>query len=128
MAKEQQKQDPGAFTNSLRNQNQELQGKGEVEKEEAEAPFTLSVTSKVLYMLGDITAGPASMFAQWLQLVRKRTSNNRTSGFPHRSSTMPSRFPTISSLPNAFVPFFIIAIEHMSLTSVDTTITVFPPF
>jgi len=64
-------------------------------------------------MLGDITAGPASMFAQWLQLVRKRTSNNRTSGFPHRSSTMPSRFPTISSLPNAFVPFFIIAIEHV---------------
>ncbi|BAT79297.1 Dual specificity protein [Vigna angularis] len=90
MAKEQQKQDPGAFTNSLQTQNQELQGKGEVEKEEAEAPFTLSVTYKVLYMLGDITAGPASMFAQWLQLVRKRTSNHRTSGFPHRSSTMPS--------------------------------------
>ncbi|ESW09886.1 hypothetical protein PHAVU_009G164700 [Phaseolus vulgaris] len=90
MAKEQQKQDPGAFTNSLQNPNQELQGKGEVVKEEAEAPFTLSVTSKVLYMLGDITAGPASMFTQWLQLVRKRTSNYRTSGFPHRSSTMPS--------------------------------------
>nr|KYP38048.1 Dual specificity protein phosphatase 3 [Cajanus cajan] len=41
-------------------------------------------------MLGDITAGPAFMFAQWLQLVRKRTSNYRSSGFPHRPSTMPS--------------------------------------
>ncbi|WVZ18625.1 hypothetical protein V8G54_005947 [Vigna mungo] len=119
MAKEQQKHDPGAFTNSLRTQNQELQGKGEVEKEEAEAPFTLSVTSKVLYMLGDITAGPASMFAQWLQLVRKRTSNYRTSGFPHRSSTMPSRFSTISSLPYAFLPFFIIAIEHKGSSEGD---------
>ncbi|KAH1112267.1 hypothetical protein GLYMA_04G200300v4 [Glycine max] len=93
MAKEQQKQDPAAITNSFQNQNQtqELQGKGEVEKEEeAEAPLALSVTYKVLHMLGDITAGPASMFAQWLQLVRKRTSNCRTSGFPHRSSSMPS--------------------------------------
>ncbi|KHN09722.1 Dual specificity protein phosphatase 1 [Glycine soja] len=91
--KEQLKQDPTAITTSSQNQNQaqEFQGKGEVEKEEeAEAPLTLSVTSKVLNMLGDITAGPASMFAQWLQLVRKRTSNSRTSGFPHRSSSMPS--------------------------------------
>ncbi|KAG5046089.1 hypothetical protein JHK86_015495 [Glycine max] len=88
--KEQLKQDPTAITTSSQNQNQ-AQGKGEVEKEEeAEAPLTLSVTSKVLNMLGDITAGPASMFAQWLQLVRKRTSNSRTSGFPHRSSSMPS--------------------------------------
>ncbi|KAG5031876.1 hypothetical protein JHK85_015858 [Glycine max] len=88
--KEQLKQDPTAITTSSQNQNQ-AQGKGEVEKEEeAEAPLTLSVTSKVLNMLGDITAGPASMFAQWLQLVRKRTSNSRISGFPHRSSSMPS--------------------------------------
>ncbi|TKY73702.1 Dual specificity protein phosphatase PHS1 [Spatholobus suberectus] len=90
MAKEQQKQDPAAITNAWQNRNQELQAKGEVEKEESEAPSPLSVTSKVLYMLGDITAGPAFMFAQWLQLVRKRTSNHRSSGFPHRPSTMPS--------------------------------------
>ncbi|KAL2347096.1 hypothetical protein Fmac_001096 [Flemingia macrophylla] len=85
MEKEQQKQDPPAITNSC--QNQDLQGKAEVEKEEA---LPLTVTSKVLYMLGDITAGPAFMFTQWLQSVRKRTSNYRSSGFPHRPSTMPS--------------------------------------
>ncbi|XP_020204306.1 dual specificity protein phosphatase PHS1 isoform X2 [Cajanus cajan] len=79
-----EKEVPPAITNSWQKQNQ---GKGEVEKEEA---LPLSVTSKVLYMLGDITAGPAFMFAQWLQLVRKRTSNYRSSGFPHRPSTMPS--------------------------------------
>lgn len=88
MAKEHQKQDPAAITDPL--QSQELQGKSEVGKEEGEAPLPLSVTSKVLYMLGDITAGPAYMFAQWLLLVRKRTSNYRSSGFPRRPSTMPS--------------------------------------
>lgn len=42
-------------------------------------------------MLGDITAGPAFRFTQWLQLVRKRTAKYRSSGFPHRTSTtMPS--------------------------------------
>ncbi|RDX63560.1 Dual specificity protein phosphatase PHS1, partial [Mucuna pruriens] len=91
MAKEQEKQDPATITNSWQKQNQnQNQAKAEVEKEEAEAPLPLSVTSKVLYMLGDITAGPAFVFAQWLQLVRKRTSNYRSSGFPHRPSTMPS--------------------------------------
>ncbi|KAK4395509.1 Dual specificity protein phosphatase PHS1 [Sesamum angolense] len=39
---------------------------------------------QVLYMLGDITAGPAYRFAQWLELVRKRSSKYRASGFPHR--------------------------------------------
>jgi hypothetical protein len=38
-------------------------------------------------MLGDIAAGPAFRFTQWLQLVRKRTSNYRSSGFPRHSST-----------------------------------------
>lgn len=58
---------------------------------EIEAPLPLTVTSRTLYMLGDITAGPAFRFTQWLQLVRKRTANYRSSGFPHRTSTtMPS--------------------------------------
>lgn len=38
---------------------------------------------QVLYMLGDITAGSAYRFAQWLELVRKRSSD-RSSGFPNR--------------------------------------------
>jgi len=37
-------------------------------------------------MLGDITAGPAFKFTQWLQLVRKRTAKHRSTGFPHRTS------------------------------------------
>jgi len=41
---------------------------------------------QALYMLGDITAGPAFKFTQWLQLVRKRTAKHRPSGFPHRNS------------------------------------------
>ncbi|XP_073281909.1 dual specificity protein phosphatase PHS1-like [Primulina huaijiensis] len=49
-----------------------------------EAPLPLTVTSRVLYMLGDITAGPAYRFAQWLELVRKRSSKYPASGFPHR--------------------------------------------
>lgn len=46
-------------------------------------------------MLGDITAGPAYRFAQWLELVRKRSGRYRSSGFPHRPQrldTMPLRF------------------------------------
>lgn len=45
-------------------------------------------------MLGDITAGPAYRFAQWLELVRKRSSKYRASGFPrrpHRTESMPIR-------------------------------------
>ncbi|KAL0342272.1 UNVERIFIED_CONTAM: Dual specificity protein phosphatase PHS1 [Sesamum calycinum] len=44
---------------------------------EPDAPLPLTVTSRVLYMLGDITAGPAYRFAQWLELVRKRSSKYR---------------------------------------------------
>ncbi|GER30223.1 dual specificity protein phosphatase family protein [Striga asiatica] len=51
---------------------------------EPDAPLPLTVTSRVLFMLGDITAGPAYRFAQWLELVRRRSSKYRASGFPHR--------------------------------------------
>uniref|UniRef100_A0A6N2NFZ0 Dual specificity phosphatase catalytic domain-containing protein n=1 Tax=Salix viminalis TaxID=40686 RepID=A0A6N2NFZ0_SALVM len=59
-------------------------------------PRNLNSAAKfaVLYMLGDITAGPAYRFAQWLELVRKRSGKYRASGFPHRPyrlETMPSR-------------------------------------
>ncbi|WJX41070.1 Very-long-chain (3R)-3-hydroxyacyl-CoA dehydratase [Trifolium repens] len=64
------------------NQNQ---GK---EQLDSEGSSPLTVTSRVLYMLGDITAGPALMFTQWLQSVRKRASNHRSSGFPRSSSTI----------------------------------------
>lgn len=37
-------------------------------------------------MLGDITAGPAYKFTQWLELVRKRSGRYRYSGFPRRPS------------------------------------------
>ncbi|KAM3268840.1 dual specificity protein phosphatase PHS1 [Capsicum chacoense] len=57
--------------------------------DEPEAPLPLTVTSRVLYMLGDITAGPAYRFAQWLELVRKRSSMYRSSGFPRRVDSMP---------------------------------------
>ncbi|KAG2678416.1 hypothetical protein I3843_11G001300 [Carya illinoinensis] len=68
-------------------------------------PF--SVTSRVLYMLGDITAGPAFRFTQWLELVRKRTANYRSSGFPRlhpmpsSSSSPPSPSPSSPSSSSA---------------------------
>lgn len=60
--------------------------------DETEAPLPLTVTSRVLYMLGDLRVGPAFRFAQWLELVRKRSGRFRSSGFPHRQprlETMP---------------------------------------
>lgn len=45
---------------------------------------------QVLYMLGDITAGPAYRFTQWLELVRKRSGKYRSSGFPNRPNRLDS--------------------------------------
>ncbi|KAJ7945637.1 Dual specificity protein phosphatase PHS1 [Quillaja saponaria] len=87
MAKEQKRQDT-AFVNFF--QFQEL----DLGSYEPEAPLPLTVASRVLYMLGDITSGPAFRFTQWLELVRKRSAKYRSSGFPHRPTglhdTMPS--------------------------------------
>jgi hypothetical protein len=52
--------------------------------DEHESPLPLTVTSRVLYMLGDIASGPAYRFTQWLDLVRKRSATYGSSGFPHR--------------------------------------------
>ncbi|CAN1242196.1 Dual specificity protein phosphatase PHS1 [Linum perenne] len=64
----------------------------ELGSDEPHTPLPLTVTSRVLYMLGDITAGPAYRFTQWLELVRKRSGRNRPPGFHHRlpSYSMPS--------------------------------------
>ncbi|KAI4379833.1 hypothetical protein MLD38_006078 [Melastoma candidum] len=51
--------------------------------DECDTPFPLTVTSRLLYLLGDITAGPAYKLTQWLELVRKRNARHRSSGFPH---------------------------------------------
>lgn len=73
--------------------------------------FVNAWAMQALYMLGDIAAGPAFRFTQWLQLVRKRTSKYPSSGFPRRPSTstaMPStsllvtycsHFPLLSLFP-----------------------------
>ncbi|KHN17466.1 Dual specificity protein phosphatase 1 [Glycine soja] len=83
-------------------QERELELESDESQAEIEAPLPLTVTSRVLYMLGDITAGPAFRFTQWLQLVRKRTANYRSSGFPHRTSTtMPSSSCIRESLENS---------------------------
>lgn len=50
-------------------------------------------------MLGDIAAGPAYRFTQWLDLVRKRSATYGSSGFPHRLhriDDMVSRFRFLS--------------------------------
>ncbi|XP_043706125.1 dual specificity protein phosphatase PHS1-like [Telopea speciosissima] len=58
-----------------------------------ELPTPLTVKSRVLFLLGDIAAGPAYRFTQWLESVRKRSGRYRSSGFPSR----PSRFETMPS-------------------------------
>lgn len=79
MAAEDQKEE-GRFTFHKEEEDREF----DLVSTEPDTPLPLTVTSRVLYMLGDITAGPAYRFAQWLELVRKRSSKYRASGFPHR--------------------------------------------
>lgn len=72
-------------------QKQEEEKEFDLGSDDTEAPLPLTVTSRVLYMLGDITSGPAYRFVQWLELVRKR-SKHRSSGFPHRPHRKESMF------------------------------------
>ncbi|KAH0923285.1 hypothetical protein HID58_023303 [Brassica napus] len=62
--------------------------------DEHESPLPLTVTSRVLYMLGDIAAGPAYRFTQWLDLVRKRSATYGSSGFPHRLHRIDDMVPS----------------------------------
>ncbi|KAM1885904.1 hypothetical protein ACFX14_038528 [Malus domestica] len=83
-----QSQEP-ALTNPLQLQDKEL----DPGSDEPEAPLPLTVTSRALYMLGDIAAGQAYRITQWMELVRKRSAKYHSSGFPHylpRFDSMPS--------------------------------------
>lgn len=83
-----------AIINPLHLQEKEEEKELDLGSEEPDTPLPLTVTSRVLYMLGDITAGPAYRFTQWLELVRKRSGKYRSSGFPNRPNrldSMPSR-------------------------------------
>ncbi|XP_017436470.1 dual specificity protein phosphatase PHS1 isoform X1 [Vigna angularis] len=82
--------------NQGKGQERELELESDESEAEIEAPLPLTVTSRALYMLGDITAGPAFKFTQWLQLVRKRTAKHRPSGFPHRTSITMSSTSCVS--------------------------------
>ncbi|KAL2478953.1 Dual specificity protein phosphatase PHS1 [Forsythia ovata] len=81
-----QNEDPYTF------QKQEEEKEFDLGSDDTEAPLPLTVTSRVLYMLGDIRSGPAYRFVQWLELVRKRSSKHRSSGFPHRPHRNESMF------------------------------------
>lgn len=82
MAKEQKENHAAAIISPL--QEKEEEKELDLGSDEADLPLPLTVTSRVLYMLGDIAAGPAFRFTQWLELVRKRSARYGSSGFPHR--------------------------------------------
>ncbi|XP_010251326.2 PREDICTED: dual specificity protein phosphatase PHS1-like isoform X1 [Nelumbo nucifera] len=52
--------------------------------DESGVPSQPTFSSRVLYLLGDKTAGPAYRFNQWLDSVRRRSGRYRSSGFPNR--------------------------------------------
>ncbi|WCJ36340.1 dual specificity protein phosphatase family protein [Euphorbia peplus] len=72
------------ITTALPSQDTEEDRELDLGSDEPDHPSPLTVTSRVLYMLGDITAGSAYRFSQWLELVRKRSGKIRASGFPRR--------------------------------------------
>ncbi|KAK9278621.1 hypothetical protein L1049_028194 [Liquidambar formosana] len=80
-----QKQESAIINSTLQEEEEKELDLG---SDQPPAHFPITVTSRVLYMLGDITAGSAYRFAQWLELVRKRSGRYRSSGFPHRPSTL----------------------------------------
>ncbi|OMO94706.1 hypothetical protein CCACVL1_05877 [Corchorus capsularis] len=98
---------PAVIINSLYLQEKEEEKELDLGSEEPDAPLPLTVTSRVLYMLGDITAGPAYRFTQWLELVRKRSGKYRSSGFPNRPyrlDTMPSTAEDLSVDSQSLLP------------------------
>ncbi|KAI4336383.1 hypothetical protein L6164_014916 [Bauhinia variegata] len=96
MAKEQKQDSAVTLFHSLPHRYQDKDEGNELNVgfDEPEVPLPLTATSRVLYMLGDITAGPTFRFTQWLELVRKRTSKYRSSGFPHCPSRLPNTMPS----------------------------------
>ncbi|EXB76500.1 Dual specificity protein phosphatase 1 [Morus notabilis] len=77
MENAQKEHHPALIINPLQDKEEE-----DIGSDEPETPLPLTVTSRVLYMLGDIAAGPTYRFTQWLELVRKRSAKHRYSGFP----------------------------------------------
>ncbi|CAL5444365.1 unnamed protein product [Camellia sinensis] len=94
MAKEQQEEGP-VIINAF--QREEEDKDFDLGPDEPELPLPLAVTSKVLYMLGDIAAGPAYRFTKWLEVVRRRSGRNRSSGFPHRAQHGLDSMPSLTS-------------------------------
>ncbi|GKV17412.1 hypothetical protein SLEP1_g27927 [Rubroshorea leprosula] len=92
MAKQQKEDLAAAIINSLQGQDKVEEKELVLGSEEPEVPLPLTVTSRVLYMLGDITSGPAYRLTQWLELVRKRSGRYGSSGFQqsHGLNNMPS--------------------------------------
>lgn len=108
MAKE-QKEAPSSITNAFQGEEKYKEFDLGSEEQPPETPLPLTVTSRVLYMLGDIAAGPAYRFNQWLELVRKRSGRYRGSGFPHHRSqgvdtSMPLSAGDLISDPERFLP------------------------
>lgn len=95
MTDEDQKHDPTIIIPMLQESEEEQKESKEFDPgfDEPETPVPLTVTSRVMYMLGDLTAGPAYRFTQWLELVRKRTAQYRSSGFPHRPPSLDLDMP-----------------------------------
>ncbi|KAF6138008.1 hypothetical protein GIB67_041881 [Kingdonia uniflora] len=58
------------------------------EEKHEEDDKDLKGESEVLYLLGDVTAGPAYRFSQWLESVRSRSGKYRSPRFFDRSPTL----------------------------------------
>ncbi|KAL8250283.1 hypothetical protein R6Q59_033976 [Mikania micrantha] len=82
--------DDGLYDLSLQKEEEDKFKEYDFGSDDADAPLPLTVASRVLYMLGDIAAGPAFRFSQWLELVRKRSGKYKSSGFPHRPPRLES--------------------------------------
>ncbi|XP_028073188.1 dual specificity protein phosphatase PHS1-like isoform X1 [Camellia sinensis] len=93
MATQQKHRPPIINTTTTNFQRDEEDKEFDLGSNQPESPLPLTVTSRVLYMLGDIAANPAYRFSQWLELVRKRSGTYRSSGFPHRSHSSNNTMP-----------------------------------
>ncbi|GAB4860357.1 Very-long-chain (3R)-3-hydroxyacyl-CoA dehydratase [Ancistrocladus abbreviatus] len=105
MMAQDQKQHPIIIIPNLQDREEDKGRELDPGSEEPGTPLPLTVTSRVLNMLGDLTTGPAYRFTQWLELVRKRTITARSSGFPPRLPR-PDAMPSSAgeSNPNSINP------------------------
>ncbi|KAL5717466.1 hypothetical protein ACHQM5_010461 [Ranunculus cassubicifolius] len=66
---------------------------GDKEEEKDQNRSSSPVSSRVLYLLGDLTSGPAFRFAQWLDSVRSRSGRYQSSNFRNRQLSLDSTMP-----------------------------------